>query len=96
MALFVPGDSGGSPLTKFALYINDGEETNEATNIVTSYNINALEHTLTAADGIQKGKIYKLRFRATNAIDTSAYSDTVRIAFVDPPAAPLAPSAMVA
>ena len=66
--------------------MNDGDDSNEATTQVTTYTSNSVGHTLTAAtDGLNTGLIYKLRFRATNVIGNSEYSDTVRFALVDSP-----------
>lgn len=89
LQFFVPEDNGGSALTNFELYINDGDDANEANTKVASYTNNALLHTLTAAtDGIVTNKIYRLRFKAINSIGASQFSDTVRYAAVDAPAAP--------
>ena len=89
----MPNETGGSALTSFSLYINDGDDSNEATTQVSSYNTNSLLHTLTdSTDGLVTNKIYKLRFVATNAISNSEYSDTVRYAAVDAPSAPGTPS----
>jgi hypothetical protein len=90
-----PADSGGSPLTQFKLFRNDGSDSNEAETLVASYTSNELSHTLSAAtDGLVAGRIYKFRFQAINAIGNSAYSDTVRYALVDPPSAPGTPTVM--
>jgi len=54
-------------------------------------------HTLTiAADGLEEGKIYTFRYRATNSIGNSEFSDAVRYALVDPPPAPAAPQLLIA
>jgi hypothetical protein len=75
---FAPEDNGGSPLTLFELFINDGTEATEPTTQVTSYTSNLLTHTLSATtDTLTAGTIYKLRFRATNEIGESQYSDVV-------------------
>jgi hypothetical protein len=58
--LYIPEDNGGSPLTEFELYINDGDDSNEPTTLITTYTTNAETHTLTAADdGLVAGTIYK-------------------------------------
>jgi hypothetical protein len=93
LQFFVPSETGGSALTAFKLYMNDGDDATEAETEVTSYTSNSLVHTLTDADdALVAGKIYKFRFVAVNAIGNSAYSDTVRYAAVDAPAAPTAPT----
>jgi len=91
-----PADSGGSPLTLFELFVNDGDDANDATDPVVSYTSNAPQHVLTtAADGLETGKIYTFRYRATNSIGNSELSDAVRFALVDPPPAPAAPLLLV-
>jgi hypothetical protein len=93
----VPQDSGGSPLTKYELFMNDGNDANDPATPITSYTDNALTYTLTAAtEGMVLGKIYKFRFRATNIINNSEYSDIVRYGLIEPPAAPSAPTVMLA
>jgi hypothetical protein len=97
LLFFVPATSGGTPLTQYELYRNDGNDANEATIQVTSYTSNSLTHTLTTTtDSLVTGTIYSFRFRAVNAIGNSEYSDTVRYAVVDPPAAPALPTVMQA
>jgi hypothetical protein len=97
LQFFVPATSGGTPLTSYELFRNDGNDANEATIQVTTYTSNSLTHTLTtAADSVVTGTIYRFRFRAVNAIGNSEYSDTVRYAVVDPPAAPALPTVMQA
>jgi hypothetical protein len=97
LLLSVPEDSGGSPLLLFELFINNGDDGQEANTQVTTYTASSLQHSLTvAADGLVSGLIYKFRFRATNAVGTSEFSDTVRYALADPPAAPTAPVFLVA
>ena len=89
LQLTIPSDSGGSPFTQFSLFVNDGDDTTEATTLVSTYTTASSAHTLSvAADGLTTGLIYKFRFRATNAVGNSEYSDTVRFALVDVPAAP--------
>ena len=93
LQFFVPTETGGAALTAFKLYINDGDDATEAETEVASYTSNSLAHTLTAVDdGLEAGTIYKFRFVAVNAIGNSAYSNTVRYALVDAPAAPDAPT----
>lgn len=95
LELWIPEDNGGSPLTQFELYINDGDDTNEPDARVETYTSNDLTHTLTvAADSLTPGLIYKLQFRATNAIGNSELSDTSRFALADAPNAPSAPTNM--
>lgn len=77
--------------------MNDGNDANDPATQVTSYTDNALTYTLTAStEGMVLGKIYKFRFRATNIIDNSEYSDIVRFGLIEPPAAPSAPTVMLA
>jgi hypothetical protein len=95
LQLFIPEDNGGSALTEFELFINDGDDANEPTTKVSTYTSNDLVHTLTkTTDSLETGKIYKVRFGATNVIGNSEVSDIVRFALVDPLAAPGAPALM--
>lgn len=97
LLLSIPEDSGGSPLSLFELFINDGDDANEADTLVPTYSQSLLQHSLTvASDGLTSGLIYKFRFRATNAVGSSEFSDTVRFALADAPAAPGAPLFLVA
>ena len=97
LRLYVPEDNGGSPLTEFELYINDGDDANEPGTKITTYTTNAETHTLSVAgDGLTTGLIYKLQSRAVNAIGNSERSETARFALVDPPSAPSAPALLTA
>ena len=61
LRLFIPQDNGGSPMTEFELYINDGDDANEPATKITTYTTNAETHTLSVAgDGLTTGLIYKL------------------------------------
>lgn len=93
----IPEDAGGSPLTLFELYVNDGNDSNDPATLVSTYTTNSLTHTLTtAADALTTGLIYKFKFRAINSIGNSEYSDTARYALVATPTAPSAPTNLVA
>jgi hypothetical protein len=61
LRLYIPEDNGGSPLTLFELYINDGDDSNDPDTKVETYTTNAETHTLTVTDdSLTSGKIYKL------------------------------------
>jgi hypothetical protein len=62
-----PTDSGGSPLSVFELFVNDGDDSNDATTPVAGYTASALTATVVAStNSMTAGKIYKFRFRAKN------------------------------
>jgi hypothetical protein len=48
--LTIPSDSGGSPFTQFSLFINDGDDANEATTLVDSYTTASNAHTISVVD----------------------------------------------
>lgn len=84
-----PADNGGSPVTSFRLYINNGDETEEPETLVTSYDGISLTHTLVdSVDNLSIGSLYKLRFEAVNEINNSQSSQVVEYALVDKPSAP--------
>ena len=84
LQFFKPEDNGGSPVTAYELYRNDGDSLTEPTIKVTSYSDNSLEHTLDeSVDSLTTGLIYKFKFRAINAIGTSEDSQIVLYALVD-------------
>ena len=73
-----PVDNGGSPVTTYELYMNDGNANTEPTTKVTTYTNNQLEHTLKDDDdSMTAGLIYKFKFRAINSIGTSEDSEIV-------------------
>ncbi len=97
LRFWIPEDDGGSPLTQFELFINDGVDAHEPATLVTTYTSNALTHTLTtapSADHLVTGTIYKFRFRSTNAEGNSEFSDTAKYALVACPQTPSAPTVM--
>jgi len=63
-----PAYDGGSQITAYELYINDGDPLTEPTTLVTTYDGSSMTHTLTdTADSLTAGKIYKFIYRAINA-----------------------------
>ena len=95
LEFFKPEDNGGSEISSYSLYINDGNDANEPTTKVTSYSDNSMTHTLdTTTDSLSSGLIYKIMFRATNVIGTSEDSTTIRYSLVDPPVLPTPPTVM--
>jgi hypothetical protein len=61
LRLYIPEDNGGSPLTEFELYVNDGDDSNEPDTKITTYTTNAETHTISVSnDGLETGKVYKL------------------------------------
>lgn len=62
---------------------------------MTSYTTNLLTHTLTLADGLTTGFVYKFKFRALNSVGSSVDSNISVFALVDTPNAPNAPSVIL-
>jgi hypothetical protein len=97
LKLFKPIDNGGSEITKYELYLNDGDDANEPTTKVTSYGGALLTHELDkTVDSLVTGKIYKIKFRAINVLGNSEDSAVVRYSLVDQPAMPSAPTVIYA
>lgn len=89
LQFYRPDDIGGAQITKYELYINDGDDSHDPTTLVSTYTSNALTHTLKRVDdALTIGKIYKVLFRAYNSIGNSVDSPIARYALVDSPAAP--------
>jgi len=81
-------------LTAHVLEINAGGLTNDDFAEVTSYDSSSALpfHTIDAAvDGLVYGMIYKLRYRAENALGPGGYSDIVLVALTAVPSAPATP-----
>ena len=84
MKLFKPTDNGGSEITSYELYINDGNDANEPNTQVTTYAGALMSHELDVTnDSLTTGLIYKLKFRAINILGNSEDSAVVRYALVD-------------
>jgi hypothetical protein len=93
LKLFKPIDNGGSEITLYEIYINDGNDANEPTTKLVTYLGAALTHELDKNfDPIVTGKIYKIKFRAINILGNSEDSGVVRYALVDQPVLPSAPT----
>lgn len=90
-------DNGGSDITKYELYMNDGNDFNEPTSLVSGYSNNITCSTCYSMSYIidrialtlTTGKIYKFKFRAINEKGYSEDSDVVWFALVNMAAAPL-------
>jgi len=94
LQLYESEDYGGSVVTEYELWRDQGESNSEF-SLVPTYDTTGffLTHTMTfALDGITTGKIYKFRFRAKNSKGYSEFSGAVSIAAVGPPSKPATPS----
>ena len=95
LKFFKPKDNGGSEITLFELYINDGDPETEPTTLVATYTDNSLGHVLTdVADNLILGDVYKFMFRAYNTVGNSEDSDIVQYALVAVPDTPEAPTGL--
>lgn len=71
-------DNGGSEISRYELYMNDGNDLNEPTTKVTQYNDNSMTFIVDKSVlGLTTGKIYKFKFRAINEKGDSEDSDIV-------------------
>jgi hypothetical protein len=94
LEFYKPEDTGGTEVKQFKLYINDGNDQNDPTILVSSYTSNNLVHTLDKDNGdpdLVSGKIYKFRFMAINEIGNSQLSDISAYALAGVPSAPGVP-----
>lgn len=81
-------NTGGSEIQSYQLYRNQGGVSTEYT-LVSTYNGQASQHTLTVADdALQQGIIYKLRSLAVNAYGSSELSEEVNAGVSSFPAKP--------
>lgn len=85
-------DSGGSQVTKYELWMDQGVQGTEFLK-VDSYSDNGRQHTLTTdTDGIVSGTTYTFKYRSANIIGDSVFSNEVRYAISSPPAKPNTPT----
>jgi hypothetical protein len=95
-------EDGGTPITSYELEIDDGTSADsllEATTSVFSaiadydYSVHGLSYTVDAsALSLTAGKLYRFRYRAVNAMGSSAYSATSRFGLgALPPQVPTGP-----
>lgn len=81
-------DNGGDSITSYTLYINAGDDS-EPTTSVASYNSGDVTHTLNdVTDSLTAGKVYLIKFSATNSIGESAKSNALQVALIASPSAP--------
>lgn len=85
--------NGGSAVSAYKLYADDGDDTQENFTHVTSYVGNALQHTINGATETRfvTGKTYRFKVTATNAIGESEQSNQLRVALAKIVAAPQKP-----
>ncbi len=80
LELYPPLDSGGSEITTYELYRDQGD-LNTAFTPVTSFTGASMIHSMGTADGLVLGKIYTFEFRAKNIIGYSPFSEVLRVGF---------------
>jgi hypothetical protein len=86
-------NNGGSEITKYNLYMNDGNDINDPTTLVTAYADNSMTFILVdTAHAMTAGKVYKFKYTAVNERGNSLDSDTVRFSLCDMPLAPAVPT----
>lgn len=88
VAMSPSAEDGGSPITGYELYMDDGTMTSTYA-IVGSYVTSSFTMTHTVddtTDGIVAGKIYSFKWRAQNSIGYSGFSDLLLAAATYPPA----------
>ena len=92
LALTESGDSGGSRVLDYELWMDAGTYGTSFSQ-VTSYLGSLPTHTLTPIpDGIVSGTTYTFKYRARNVVGYSEYSSEVRYVISSPPSQPLAPT----
>jgi len=95
LQFYKPKDNGGSEVYQYKLFRNNGNASTNPEIEVTSYTSNLLTHTLTLADGLTTGLVYKFKFRAYNSVGASVDSNISVFALVDAPNAPDAPTVIL-
>lgn len=83
-------DDGASEIHSYSLEIDDGTG-GDFTSLVGSKS-NYLLTTYTIMSGIEQGTLYRLRYRARNALGWSDYSPIVYVLAATVPQAPEQPS----
>lgn len=89
--LFKSPDNGGSPITKYELFRDAGDDF--SSTFVSIQDINPDTLSFSAADntlGLNIGKTYRFKVKAHNVIGASEYSDEAYIAFGNVPGIPTA------
>ena len=77
-------DNNGSPIISYELQSDQGLGTSNFVKVDSYPAVGAYQHTLTqASDGIVAGTVYEFRWLATNAIGSSATSQTLKVAAID-------------
>jgi hypothetical protein len=85
LQLHTPLSTGGSPITSYQLYIDEGELNSDFSEVVSytqngGATANLLVHTLTVAtDNLVTGQIYTFKFRAANSVGYSEFSQFTRV-----------------
>jgi hypothetical protein len=96
LQFYKPVDNGGSEITGFKLFRNDGDSSVDPHIEVTTYASNLLRHTLTVTDdSLETGLLYRFKFEATNLVGNSQESDISEFALVTIISAPGKPSVLL-
>ncbi len=77
--LYPPQDTGGSAVTEFELWRDNGSPNSDFDEVL-SYDRVSLTHTLDTGDGLTPGTVYQIKFRAKNLIGYSPFSPVLRVA----------------
>lgn len=90
-----PKDNGGSSILFLELWVDAGNNFFSGFTKISNYNGLTGAYSVTAADGLSSGVIYRFISRAKNLIGYSEFSVEAFIAFGDTPHKPAAPTRLV-
>lgn len=90
LSIVIPrsNDNGGSPITSYELWVDQGNDFNSTFRQLTRYQNNSLIFNVNASDGLILGYTYRFISRSQNQIGYSAFSLYSYIAFGDVPTPP--------
>ena len=85
-------DNGGTPISTYELWVDDGNDFKSEFHKLTNYDDNALIYEAAEdPDGLVRGKTYRFITRTVNQIGASEFSIYAYIAFGDVPDIPGSP-----